>query len=404
MTFAPTDEQLNIQSLFRTGSPLLGHTVADTGKTSALIQLADTFTEQRRIGLYPAFNKALRSDQPVLTPDGWREIGKLRVGDAVVGRDGKSYRVNKVIPRGVRSMYEVEFSDGTCVFADDEHLWLTQTITYDAKRDQWKTRTTKQLADTVHQIHRVPHLTAPVEMPKRHVPIDPYLLGALLGDGSFKNRAVLFCCVEAELVDLVRKSLPEGHSIVSYDNGNSSWAITADRRGRGRNHVLNSLRELGLHGHGSKTKFIPPRYLYGSADQRVAVLQGLMDTDGCANGPTSPFVTTSKRLAADVVYLAQSLGGVATVRTIGNGSYWVNVRLSVEMCPFRLPRKIAAWRPRTRDEQTPRKVVAVRRATEAQVTCISINAADHLFLAAGCIPTHNSHLLLDTAAAVRSVA
>jgi hypothetical protein len=131
-------------------------------------------------------------------------------------------------------------------------------------------------------------------------------------------------------------------------------------------------------------------YLYASVEQRVALLQGLMDTDGCANGVQSFFRTTSKRLADDVVFLAQSLGGVAAIGVHANGSYLVNVRLAVGICPFRLPRKATEWRPRTRDEQTPRKIVGVRGAVSAKATCISIDSDDHLFLTAGCIPACSS--------------
>lgn len=394
--FPPTPEQQAVLDAFATGRTVVIEAGAGAGKTSTLEFVAADAQQQGKRVLYVAFNRALRDDQPVLTPQGWRAIGSLCVGEEVLGRDGLPHRITKVHPLGVRPLLEVEFSDGTTVVADEEHLWLTQTITYDARRQRWKVRTTREIADTIDRQHRLPHLTAPAAFPRRDLPLDPYLLGALLGDGSFRNAAVLFSCVEPELAELVGTSLPDGHSLNAIGDGGRlrSWTITG-RGGRGGNEVLNALRALGLHGHGSRTKFVPEPYLFASAEQRLALLQGLMDTDGCASGPRALFRTTSKALAEAVIFLAQSLGGVATVDGTkqpkdGAASYLVNVRLQVPLCPFRLPRKVTAWRPRTRDEQTPRKITAVRPVAADRATCISIDADDHLFLTAGCVPTHNS--------------
>ncbi|TDD53014.1 hypothetical protein E1286_08140 [Nonomuraea terrae] len=329
----PTLEQSNIVDAFTPGDKnLVVEAGAGCGKTT-LLKMAARAVPNRK-GMYIAYNKALRNDQPVLTPDGWKVIGDMCVGDLVIGLDGKAHSVTKVHPRGVRPMFEVVFSDGTIVVADEEHLWLTQTITYDARPVspvKWRIRTTQQIADTVHQKHRVPHLQAAAELNHRHdLPISSYLLGALLGDGSFCHHAVLFSCAEDDLVELVRAELPEGHAINAQQDGGRgrSWLISGGRKGsQGSNKVMAALRDLGLHGHRSGTKFVPPMYLYASAEQRLALLQGLMDTDGCASGVQSFFRTTSKQLADDVVFLAQSLGGVATVGQHENGSYLVNVRL-----------------------------------------------------------------------------
>lgn len=374
-----------------------------THNTSVLKMMAGSTA---RKGLYLAFNKALRSDQNVMTPTGWRPIGDLAVGDLVMGSDGRPRRVTKVHPQGVRPLYEVVFSDGTVVVADDGHLWTTQTVVYDAKRNQWRDRTTEQIARTVHQRHRVPHLSQPLCLPERDLPLDPYLLGALLGNGSYRHRSVQFVSHLQDATDFaaqIRRVLPARHSLNLLAAGpqtsgrlSQQYTITSDDRGPGRNAVLNGLRDLGLHGHAATTKYVPVQYLFASAAQRLALLQGLMDTDGCASGVRALFRTSSKQLAMDVVFLAQSLAGVADVGTTVfneesyHDSYLVNVRIAVELCPFRLARKVQSWRPRARDCQTARKITAVRRVPPAEAVCISIDAADQLFVTEGCILTHNS--------------
>jgi len=356
---------------------------------------------------FTAFNKALRNDQPILTPDGWKQIGDVEIGDLVFGPDGKQYPVIKVNHLGLRPIYEVLFSDGTEVLADEEHLWMTETIKYQPgnskgwyKRERWSLKTTKQIMDTVEGVHRVPHLSSPVEHPTRELPLDPYLLGALIGDGSFVYNAVSFCSAEDDMTELVRQTIPEECEMISTGDGRLGWRIVAKNRRRtmalGSNPVLNALHGLGLHGKRSGEKFIPEKYLFADVNQRLAMVQGLMDTDGCSNGVMSPFVTTSHLLAYGVQHLVQSLGGVCSVsfkkssEPQNSDSYWVNVRLPVFMCPFRLPRKINSWKPREREEQTPRKIISVSRTADAEATCITINSPDHLFLTAGCIPTHNS--------------
>ncbi len=318
----PTTEQQAILDAFPDGGNMVIVAAAGSGKTTSLKMIANAAPQRK--GLYLAYNRALRNDQPVLTPEGWKPIGDMQVGAQAIGADGRPHTVTKVHPLGVRPMYELAFSDGTVVVADEDHLWVTQTITYDAKEragKRWVVRTTRQIAETVHQIHRVPQISAPAELESSgERPISPYLLGALLGDGSFRHRAVLFACTEPALVELLRAELPPGHEINQLQDGGRgrAWSITG-APGRGRNAVLNALRALGLHGHGSATKFIPSAYLYAPVADRLALLQGLMDTDGCAQGQQSFFITTSKQLTEDVAFLAQSLGGVVSVRSVPAG-------------------------------------------------------------------------------------
>ncbi|MHB8727600.1 MAG: UvrD-helicase domain-containing protein [Sulfuricaulis sp.] len=379
--------------------------VAGSGKTTTIVEALKLIPPTERV-VFLAFNKALRNDQPVLTGTGWRPIASLAVGDKVIGVDGKSHNVTKLHHVGIRPMREVVFSDGTVIVADAGHLWKTETINYAPgegggwrKRERWKVRTTDEIWQTLHLRHRVPHVSQSVHFDdrnKKKLPLDPYLLGAIIGDGSFKHRAVLFASVEREMIELVRDSLPPGHEIIlAGKTTQHDWRIVPKKRGvRGGNIVMNALRTLGLLGHGAKTKFVPHDYLFASPADRLSLLQGLMDTDGCANGVIAPFVTTSARLAEDVRFIAGSLGGIASIRKIeapdGGISYWVNVRLRPGLKPFRLSRKILKWRVRTRNEQTPRKIVQIRAIDDAEATCISIDAPDHLFLTTAFIPTHNS--------------
>ena len=171
---------------------------------------------------------------------------------------------------------------------------------------------------------------------------------------------------------------------------------------RERNALVTAMDSLGLRGCRSWEKFIPMDYAFASVEQRIALLQGLFDTDGYVGGKGCPeFCTTSKRLASDVASLVQSLGGVARVTTkypryaykgdhkSGRVAYRVACRMPSGIIPFRLARKAAAYRPREKYEAL-RYFDRVEEAGWRPMVCIAVDAADGLFIVDHCIPTHNT--------------
>jgi phosphate starvation-inducible PhoH-like protein len=354
---------------------------------------------------------------PVLTPAGFRPIGDLRIGDTVIGSDGSPTPVIGVYPQGRKEVLRVTAQDGSSTLCCAEHLWRVFTAS-DRRRDKpGRVLETQQMAGRLRSFHQhrfeLPVLTAPVEFPSREVPMDPYALGLLLGDGCITTSTTpSFSTTDPELADDLEAAL-DGIELVETSPGDYVLRNVHGHRGGVivANPVTAVLRELGLAGTRSETKFIPECYLQNSPAIRVAVLQGLLDTDG---GPVTQsgrtcrlqYSTCSERLRDDVVFLVRSLGGVAYSRrrpAAGrppgrvNGrpvhhrsdAFIVDIRLPAMIEPFRLQRKLKRYvcdgggRPM-------RFVDSIESAGEAETVCIQVAAADSLYVTEDFLVTHNS--------------
>jgi phosphate starvation-inducible PhoH-like protein len=365
-------------------------------------------------------------DAQVLTPAGFVPIGSLDVGDLVIGSNGEPTPVLGVFPQGPKPIYRVEAQDGASTRCCAEHLWAVTTRD-DKRRGKSRVLQTSEMIGRLRQSHfhrfELP-IVRPVQMPARPVPLDPYALGLLLGDGSITCRTTpSFSTADAELVDRLQACLP-GVTVTHKDR----YDYVLKRAGGGRggvivtNPVTAALRELALDGTTSSTKFVPPVYLVNSADVRLAVLQGLLDTDG---GPVTQrgrtcrvqYTTTSQRLRDDVVQLVRSLGGVVYASTrLAEGrnpgyakgravpyrhdAYVLDIRLPDGVAPFRLSRKrdlytsAATGRPQ-------RYIHDIVPEGEAETVCIQVAAEDSLYVTDDYLVTHNtlndSFVVLDEA-------
>ncbi|MGB3542426.1 strawberry notch-like NTP hydrolase domain-containing protein [Rubrivirga sp.] len=339
----------------------------------------------------------------VLTPSGWRLMGEIQVGDLVVSDDGRPTRVTGVFPQGEMAVYRVTFSDGSATECTDDHLWLTQT-----KRQRYyqkkgwgvnypkpDIRTLREIRESLHLCHSVP-LVAPVAFEAREVPVDPYLLGVMIGDGCIRQSSIELTLGEAEMVERTEAALPEGVQLRKVQTRDYHYGITMGKRvGRlhYRNPVLNGVRALGLCGKRAWEKWVPEDYLFNTVEVRLAVLRGLMDSDGYASerGVTVHY-TTSERLADDVAFLVQSLGGVARKRvkkTPKRDCYATTITLTHRLAPFRLRRKAERCGPR---EKYParRYIQSVEYLGEMEAQCIAVEAASRLYVTDDFIVTHNT--------------
>ncbi|WP_414656958.1 SNF2-related protein [Deinococcus sp. VB343] len=330
--------------------------------------------------------KAQPLDAKVLTPLGWREMGELQVGDYVIGQSGQPTQIVGVYPQGERPIYRLTLTDGATVEADEEHLWHVNTPVRKRRGLPGRTLTTAQIAadlqDAAGNLKHYLPLVEAVQWPERPLPIDPYTLGALLGEEA----------ADAELVTT-------GHAAVNSALHPQPFTAQFSASMRGNPGQEQMLRELGLHGKSGRDKFIPPDYLLGSPEQRLALLQGLLDTDGHA-GEVVEYTSVSEHLARGVVELVQSLGGVARIRqkatshTYGgekkSGTAWrVTLKLPPHLEPFRLSSKRAAYRPPTKYPPT-RGIKAVEFVGHKPAQCIAVAAADHLYVTEGYVVTHNT--------------
>lgn len=361
--------------------------------------------------------KGLALDTPIPTPSGWTTMGELREGDHVIGSDGKPTRVEFVSPvhTGLRC-WRLTFSDGSQVVADEQHRWLTRH----SYRPWAKARrngsgnggrvvegvvTTPQIAESVfrsrkdggrehnHKITIAPAVeTACVE----GLPVDPYVLGAWLGDGA--SASARFTCGAEDLGAMSAEiSLRLG--------GDVGITQPADRAATIRTGGLGlqvALRDAGVLG----DKHIPAAYFDAGTQQRWELLQGLMDTDGTVNRngdryPRPSFSGKSELLCRDVWRLARSLGLKATLRSrevtcngVPAGTAWeVSFPASKDHPVFRLERKQRLLASSVGSRSGTVSIVSCDEVESVPTVCIKVAAADSLFLAGhGCIPTHNTAL------------
>ncbi len=361
--------------------------------------------------------RAQPTDRMVLTPEGFRPIGALEVGDLVTGSDGQPTPVLGVYPQGRKEIFRVVTQDGASTRCCAEHLWAVSTAADRRYGRPARVLETHEMIGRLRAAHahrfELPLLSRPVAFEPREVPIDPYALGLLLGDGCLTTSTTPAFSTSVPELALSLEMRLEGIELVhrgGYDyvlrhrGGTRGGVIVA-------NPVTAALRELGLAGTRSATKFVPDVYLHNAASIRAPLLQGLLDTDG---GPVTQrgrrcriqYSTTSPRLRDDVVFLVRSLGGVAFVRTRAaegrppgrakgrpvehrSDAYVLDIRLPSEILPFRLARKAGTYaafgggRPR-------RFIDRIEPAGEAETVCIQVAAADSLYVTDDFLVTHNT--------------
>lgn len=340
--------------------------------------------------------KAQPLDAKILTPDGWKAMGQVRVGDAVVNSAGGVSRVTGVFPQGVRPVFRVEFTDGSATECCDEHLWQVNTPLRDWRGNPPRilplSEIRKQLTrPSGNRLHFIP-MVAPVEFPPAEQLIDPYLLGLLLGDGNLSTGRVRFSSKDQELIDAVAALVPPGVTLTRITPHQYDYRLRSEATGV-YNPLIHWMRDLELLGTRSDTKFIPKNYKFAPLEARVAVLQGLLDTDGHVRPDNNvEYCTVSERLARDVQFLVQSLGGVARIRTKRTThllAYRMSIILPAGVAPFRLRRKAEAYRPRAK--YPPRRAIAsVTPVGDKPVQCIAVDAPDRLYVTDEFILTHNT--------------
>jgi replicative DNA helicase len=368
--------------------------------------------ELAMIAGYTSSGKSQPLDARVLTPYGWRRMGDLLPGDEVSDPGGQISSVTGVFPQGVLPVYRLTFADGSSCEASADHLWVVDALRHLREHQTVRGVRGKQyyvmerLVLTTRELqglsrYRRPRLVSmlPLEFPEAPLPVDPYLLGLLLGDGSFTSGSVKYFSADSELVDSVRDALPESDQLSTTPGVGTRLdqhrIIKAGPRSRyGQSAVKQALVDMGLFGHDSVTKFVPDRYKWASSATRLAVLQGLMDTDGgwCQGAPE--FSSASVQLRDDVVWLARSLGLVVTYSerksASGKQDYRAWIRETLETRIFRLSRKLGPLPAIA--QQHGRVLRSVEYSRDAECRCISVSASSHMYVTDDLIPTHNTSL------------
>ena len=422
-------------------------------------EIMDAFTQPgiHRVVVKSAaqIGKALDVDTPIPTPNGWKRMGDLQAGDEVFDQSGNICQVIACseIMEG-RPCYEVTFSDGSKMIADAMHRWKVQV---DGRRGTKEhIRTTAEMLGNFknggRNTYAVPVAHA-LKTKEKPLPLDPYTLGAWLGDGSSASGQITLPDFDIWIANRIAL---EGHTVfvratdkqkphvlnIAIDPFDSTRPICRrghDKRETGwtkRGGCAECARQIALRNKwkGKKeihvdqitdqqktfrsvlarmgvlnNKHIPNEYLRASISQRWALLQGIMDTDGHASKRGICEITLkSKKLIDGVSELLHTLGVKHTLKehfavctnspSKATFTVWrITFTAYADMPIFSLSRKQGRLNPREgrrTSETLRRRIINIRQVQSRPVKCIAVNSASHLYLAGkAMVPTHNSDIM-----------
>ena len=352
--------------------------------------------------------KALPLDTPVLTPNGYVSNGDLKVGDYVYHPDGHATQVVGKSPvMHDHDVYRVALTDGRHLDTDADHLW---TVKDTRKGGEWVDMTTQEILDaglyrgsatrTVvidgkeYQTHEY-RFQLPgqgvVRLPRRELPIDPYLLGAWLGNGTRTNGSLTMH--EDDMAHFDARLAAAGWTRGDLYRNGESRGVTFTVYG-----LVGALRALGV----LDDKHVPEEYLTASADQRLALLQGLLDTDATITPKGAvEFCSKDFALSDAVAILARSFGWKVGTSSDSAKLYGKDcglrhrVRLTPDtgdgFNPFSLERKAARVKASSRRGTKTVSIKAIEQVESVPVQCIRVESPDGLYLAGRhLVPTHNT--------------
>lgn len=344
----------------------------------------------------PKVGKMQSLNSKVLTPTGWVRMGDLKVGQRLASVDGKPSYVLGIFPHTDKELFRVTFHDGRSTLVGADHLWPVSRKRERAKDQVVDTAYLQALPTESLQEYRIPTFTGHFGVDD-DLPIEPWLLGSLLGDGGFTG-ALAFTKLDPGVVEAVAVGVgAEGCELRVRSGAPGNYQISG--RQYHQNPLLPKLEQLGLRGHLSIHKFIPAQYLNATRESRLALLRGLMDTDGSAEGTSRIFNTSSLQLALDVQYLVRSLGGIAVMgdrepfftykseRRTGQTAY----RMSMSNVPdavFQHSRKAGIEHLPTKQRHL--YIESIEPAGREDARCIQVSHSSALYVTDDFIVTHNT--------------
>lgn len=270
--------------------------------------LEDDLLDVYGLSMPSRVGKLISDDTPVMTRNGWKRHGQLAIGDEVIGLNGEFVKVTYVFPKNYANV-RVHFSDHTYIDCHENHEWLV----YDRFRKEERIVETRELRNSPYtengneRYRYFMPVQSVVEGEEKELLVDPYILGAWLGDGTTNKPCLTICHTDACIANAVMKKYPctsvfaqEGCNVYSFDG------------------LRQDLKKLGLcQRDNAVQKFIPDEYLIASKKQRLELLAGLIDTDGCLRirEKRYDYSTINSQLRDAMVTLISSFGWRVCVST-----------------------------------------------------------------------------------------
>ena len=345
----------------------------------------------------------------VLAADGRSvTVESVRIGDSLLGADGTPRRV-LALHHGAKPCYRVEPVKGKPFIVTEDHM-LTLVRTAKSSSPAYPSQRGGSLVDVtvkdwlgwsankkhLHKLVRASALDFKA-VEQKPLPIPPYVLGVLLGDGCFKNNSIDFTAMDREV-----------HNEMSAYASANGWTLRAVPAGLAKTYVFqfgtlgckgsplhNALKKLGLRYLGSGDKFIPHEYLTASIHDRLELLAGLIDSDGFTNGGSSDYTTKSERLANDIAFLCRSLGmsayptkcrkGIKSSGFVGE-YYRLSVNGNTDAIPCRVARR--KFTPRKQKKSVTRTGFDVMPMGELEYFGFTVDG-DNRYLLDDFTITHN---------------
>lgn len=355
-----------------------------------LIDVASGKIKRLIISLPPRSGKQISNDTPVLTIEGWKLHGDLQIGDYVFNIEGKPCKILAVSEMKPQN-YEIEFSDNEIIKCHANHEWYI----YDKSCYQWYITETKEIAKYKldsgvpnKRGHRYRfHVSGyiPIQFPEKRLLINPYILGAWLGDGSTAKNCITY---SEKKLSVINKFRQLGYAPTTH-NVHPITGVFTDYIKR----LYAELKSENLFGN----KHIPYNYLFSSIEQRKELLAGLIDTDGCIDKTGRiKYSTTLPELAEQVQFLIHSLGQNAHInkiqpRTSSSGIHGRKIVYTIAFNSFDLP-TVRIKTENIKHVNKRRAIISIRKTKECYGKCIQVEGGIYL-VGRTLIPTHNSWLV-----------
>lgn len=319
----------------------------------------------------------LSLDTPIPTPDGWTTMGDVREGDVLFDENGKQCKVLGVSPVfRDRPCFKVTFSNQEHIIADDEHLWDVEELC--CKNWVKKTIHTTELNPNIHRVV----VAKPLDIQGKELPIPPYAIGLWVTDGDSRRPKI---CASRKTVDELDGYLKEAGLVTRQ----GMLCKSSDTFGIAMLGINKQFKDLNL----LQNKHIPQIYLRGSFDQRLSLLQGMMDGDGtCKENGQCGFATFDEHIAKQFAELLRSLGFKGNFNKQADGMYFFAFaprEFPVFKLKYKLDRQFVERGVTT--QSCRYTILSIEPVESVPVQCVKVDSPNSLFLAGlGMIPTHNT--------------
>ncbi|EPE9624009.1 DnaB-like helicase C-terminal domain-containing protein [Escherichia coli] len=361
----------------------------------------------------PGSGKALKNSEKILLASGeWTTHGEVKVGDVLASVDGKESIVTGVFPQGVRDIYEIEFEDGRKVDSADCHLWEINSTKWGESRVVDTVKLNDLLSKSRYQGRvRIPVFGGDCGS-NNDIGVDPWLLGALIGDGCLSRSGIKISCGQDYVLDRVKALCCDFDVKQSSTNPYDYRIVAKGSKGRGgKNSLIDALRQLGVYGKHSWEKFIPDVIFSSNKSIRLGVLVGLLESDGWMEKKGSlHYASCSEQLTVDVIRLARSLGGCGHLKVKNNVTFTYKGEKRVGRDSFIATLKLPSWvlaeikHPRLKSRLPENRLykhgLQIKSVTfkgREECTCIMVSHDRHLYITSDYIVTHNTSLALKIA-------